>query len=443
MSNFASHNGRSNNDIDEPSQTNLPTQLMADTASQSDEDENDMQEGIQPSKDVTLLEPSAGATGEPVILSKTAQKRMLKAQRREALKGERRAKGKAAKKAKKAEKRRKEAEEAASQIQEREEGKEDNVVAEGDVNDPHGVKREREGDGGSEEKTRRVKRRKGEDGSVINDQNKQKKESFGAKVVIDLGFDDKMTEREIISMVAQNAYCYSLNRKSNTPFSALLFTSLNGRTKGRLDLLGTYQHWKGVEWWEEGYEQLWQVVNEEHTTSTTDENACTSAQGEFESPTYTCPVTKIVKPRTTSHKEKVVYLTADSNTELLELDPEETYVIGGIVDKNRYKALCENKARSQGIRTARLPIGVYLKELPTRKVLTVNQVFDILLKWVEFRDWRRALYAVIPQRKFESLSKSARRKKASAKSDDERVMVEDVQEEGEATDAENTEPERD
>ena len=36
--------------------------------------------------------------------------------------------------------------------------------------------------------------------------------------------------------------------------------------------------------------------------------------------------------------------------------------------------LCEGKAKSQGIRTARLPIGVYLSELPTRKVLTVNQV---------------------------------------------------------------------
>lgn len=36
--------------------------------------------------------------------------------------------------------------------------------------------------------------------------------------------------------------------------------------------------------------------------------------------------------------------------------------------------LCEEKAKSQGIRTARLPIGVFLSELPTRKVLTINQV---------------------------------------------------------------------
>jgi tRNA (guanine9-N1)-methyltransferase len=36
--------------------------------------------------------------------------------------------------------------------------------------------------------------------------------------------------------------------------------------------------------------------------------------------------------------------------------------------------LCQEKAEKLGIRTARLPIGTYLEKLPTRKVLTVNQV---------------------------------------------------------------------
>jgi tRNA (guanine9-N1)-methyltransferase len=30
----------------------------------------------------------------------------------------------------------------------------------------------------------------------------------------------------------------------------------------------------------------------------------------------------------------------------------------------------------------------------------VNQVFEILVKWVETRSWEEALYSVIPKRKF-------------------------------------------
>ncbi|KAG8803285.1 tRNA (guanine(9)-N(1))-methyltransferase, partial [Serendipita sp. 399] len=405
----------------------------------------------------TAIDP----TGEPIKLSKSAQKRIVKAQKREALKLERRAREKAAKKAKKAEKKR--MEEETTQMRREKEGeekmvedkfKDDGNNEDGDTIDSHSVKRGREGEF-EDDATRETKRRRGEDGNMIND--RQRKYPFGAKVVIDLGFDDKMTEREIVSMVSQNAYCYSSNRKSNTPFSALLFTSLNGRTKERFELLGTYQNWKGVEWWEEGYELLWQFTSGQPSTSRTEGEMSTNAQvldlqaepSEIEYPTYVCPVTKTVKPRTTSLKEKVVYLTADSNTELMELDPEETYIIGGIVDKNRYKALCENKARSQGIRTARLPIGIYLKELPTRKVLTVNQarfslprivsqtterclkVFDILIKWVECRDWKRALYDVMPQRKFESVGKNARRRKASATADEEAVTEQVMQNEDE------------
>jgi len=107
----------------------------------------------------------------------------------------------------------------------------------------------------------------------------------------------------------------------------------------------------------------------------------------------------------------VVYLTADSSDELLELKEGETYIIGGICDKNRYKNLCEGKAKSQGIRTARLPIGVFLNELPTRKVLTVNQVCDILLYWIATRDWKAAFHAVVPPRKFEKGKKAEKIRK--------------------------------
>lgn len=34
-------------------------------------------------------------------------------------------------------------------------------------------------------------------------------------------------------------------------------------------------------------------------------------------------------------------------------------------------------------------------------MLTVNQAFEILLRWVETRDWEKALWAVVPKRKFQ------------------------------------------
>ena len=43
-------------------------------------------------------------------------------------------------------------------------------------------------------------------------------------------------------------------------------------------------------------------------------------------------------------KHMLVYLTADSDNELGELDPAAVYIIGGIVDRNRHKQLCYNKA---------------------------------------------------------------------------------------------------
>ena len=39
----------------------------------------------------------------------------------------------------------------------------------------------------------------------------------------------------------------------------------------------------------------------------------------------------------TFKQDELVYLTADSPNVLSELDPAKVYVIGGIVDRNRYK----------------------------------------------------------------------------------------------------------
>ncbi|XP_019098028.1 PREDICTED: tRNA (guanine(9)-N1)-methyltransferase-like [Camelina sativa] len=97
-------------------------------------------------------------------------------------------------------------------------------------------------------------------------------------------------------------------------------------------------------------------------------------------------------------KDDLVYLTADSDTVLDDLDPKHIYIIGGLVDRNRFKGITMTKAQEQGIKTAKLPIGEYLK-MSSSQVLTVNQVLEILVKFLETRDWKTAFFTVIPQRK--------------------------------------------
>lgn len=108
---------------------------------------------------------------------------------------------------------------------------------------------------------------------------------------------------------------YSANRRSTNPFASVLFTSVNGRTFDRLEKQndGAYKRWANTEWWQEGYERLW-----------TRTSASTTGEG----------IENAEEPK--ASLESVVYLTADSDEELLELKEDETYIIGGIVDHNRY-----------------------------------------------------------------------------------------------------------
>ncbi|KAG8980145.1 tRNA (guanine(9)-N(1))-methyltransferase [Tulasnella sp. JGI-2019a] len=231
------------------------------------------------------------------------------------------------------------------------------------------------------------------------------KQPFNARIVIDLGFDDKMFEKEVKSLCSQLSFTYGTNRRATKPFAALLHTSVNGRTKEWLDSLQNrdYLRWRGVDWWSKGYEYLWEEGDPGALTLNLPEPDVVVTEGETKKHSH-----KAKAP--TQHKcdcSTVIYLTADSEEEITELKEGETYIIGGIVDRNRYKNLCHDKAIAQSVRTARLPIGTYISSLPTRKVLTVNQVFEIMLKWVEERDWEKAIMAVMPQRKFKDGKKKA------------------------------------
>lgn len=99
-----------------------------------------------------------------------------------------------------------------------------------------------------------------------------------------------------------------------------------------------------------------------------------------------------------SCEPNIVYLTSDSPHTLDVLSPYTTYIIGGLVDKNRHKGICYKMAMERNIPTAKLPIGDYMT-MQSRSVLTTNHVVEIMLKWLESKDWAKAFLQVIPKRK--------------------------------------------
>ncbi|KAF8729603.1 hypothetical protein HU200_017551 [Digitaria exilis] len=197
-------------------------------------------------------------------------------------------------------------------------------------------------------------------------------EGAGQKVVLDLEFADLMRPNEIHSLTQQIMYCYAVNGRSASP-AHLWLTGCSGEMATHLQRIPGYDKW---------------II----------EKAAKPYLEAFE-----------------DHKENLVYLTADAETVLDDLDMSKIYIIGGLVDRNRWKGITLKKAAEQGIQSAKLPIGNYLK-MSSSQVLTVNQVFEIMLKFVETRDWKTAFFHVIPQRK---------RGQAEAGDDEAKVSLDD------------------
>ncbi|CDK24415.1 unnamed protein product [Kuraishia capsulata CBS 1993] len=187
--------------------------------------------------------------------------------------------------------------------------------------------------------------------------------SSGCKVIMDCDFDDLMLEKEVVSLSNQLTRCYSDNRR-NKYHVDLQICSFNKRLKQRFETtLSDYTNWDdNIQFLEDDLEAVLKSEDPESDLS------------------------------------NVVYLSADTDDVLEELKEGEIYVVGGIVDKGRHKFLCKNKAEKLGIKTKRLPIDEFIK-LSGRRVLATSHVFELLLKWFEYRDWKRSFEEVIPQRK--------------------------------------------
>lgn len=209
--------------------------------------------------------------------------------------------------------------------------------------------------------------------------------------VLDCDFDDLMLDKERISLAAQLTRCYSDNHKA--PFKAhLAMSSFGGKLKDRFDnvLSGHHHSWKGVQFFDGDFVEAADQAKEGMRGSSGGKLA-----GVFASESQR--EAAAVGGNSTEAGE-VVYLTSDSPHTLTELRPYSTYIIGGIVDRNRHKGICYKRAMDRGIKTAKLPIGDYM-QMTSRFVLATNHVAEIMLRWLELGDWGEAFLRVVPKRK--------------------------------------------
>lgn len=208
--------------------------------------------------------------------------------------------------------------------------------------------------------------------------------------ILDCDFDEFMHDGERISLASQLTRCYSDNK--NAHFRAhITICSFGGKLRERFDTIlnRNYESWRGVRAFDCDFVEAAEKAKEWMTTEKGG-----SMKGHFAkyADLDNEALTKL------KHEGEVVYLTAEGDEDITELKPYSTYIIGGLVDKNREKGICYKRAKDRDVKTARLPIGQFMA-MSSRKVLAVNHVSEIMLHWLETGDWGTAFLDVIPKRK--------------------------------------------
>ncbi|KAJ4384574.1 tRNA (guanine(9)-N(1))-methyltransferase [Didymella sp. IMI 355093] len=218
-------------------------------------------------------------------------------------------------------------------------------------------------------------------------------------VVFDCSWEDLMFDAELKSLGLQITRGYSDNRKAKYR-THLAVSSWGGKMKERFEGILGNQHtsWKGFKFFEEDFVEV-SNKSREWMTAPRGGVVAGALKPDFVAGNETGEGEQTgTEDKSSDEEGEIIYLSSESENTLTTLKPNSTYIIGGLVDKNRHKGVCHKRAVERGIKTAKLPIGEFL-EMRSRQVLVTNHVLEIMLKWLEFGDWGKAFMAVLPERK--------------------------------------------
>jgi tRNA (guanine9-N1)-methyltransferase len=140
--------------------------------------------------------------------------------------------------------------------------------------------------------------------------------SCRVSVVIDMSFDDLMTEKDKGKAYKQIIHCYSINRRLENPMQFHVTGLKVARECGAVFCQNTHAR-KMLSFQGSGEAEM------------SKHDGYKNWDVHFHSGNYDS-----VLP-----KEKIVYLSSESDNILERLDEEKFYVIGGLVDHNAHKGL--------------------------------------------------------------------------------------------------------
>lgn len=238
-------------------------------------------------------------------------------------------------------------------------------------------------------------------------------ESF--RVCFDCSFEDQMTWKEVNSLSLQLRYAYAMNRKSPMPLHVHVTGLKSGcDTRRHLEKIDGFDRWAGRAYHvhEGSLEAVFESAMSNAVTSKDGDNKNKQNDDEAKSEGKEEGKDKddddfVQSQPKLRPNHQLVYLTGDSENTISTLDNNTTYIIGGIVDRNRLKRAAIERAEAIGsnstlpIKTARLPLNEHFDFKGSTRVLTCNHVFEILLKYREngYKDWGGAVISVLPDRK--------------------------------------------